>query len=192
MKRSAPKAFEMLINRSHPRQIRMDPIYRQARKLCRVLRTEYCERKGNQIASVLLLLAGPPGIGKAAAAKLIASEMGRPLYRIDLSSVVSKYIRETEENLQKLFERVENADVVLLFDEADAMLGKRTEVGEAANRYATPDATALMERIEAYSGIVILSTNFIENLDPAIRDRARFVLEVSSPESDGRQAPPER
>jgi SpoVK/Ycf46/Vps4 family AAA+-type ATPase len=136
---------------------------------------------------MLFLLAGPPGAGKAAAAKLMASEAGLPLYRLDLASVVSKYVGETEKSLEELFDRAENTEGVLLLDEADTLFGKRTEVADAGNRYANRDAATLLKRIETYPGIVILTTHSISKIDPAIRRRARFALELSLPAIDHRK-----
>jgi len=114
---------------------------------------------------------------KLAAAQKLAQEAGKELHRVDLSQVVSKYIGETEKNLAALFKKAESKNWVLFFDEADALFGKRTEVKDSHDRYANIDVNYLMQRMEAYPGLVILSLNKKTNIDPAFLRRIRSVVE---------------
>jgi len=107
----------------------------------------------------LALFTGPGAKNKSIAIECIASDLGQDVYRIDLAAVVNKYIGETEKNLQRLFARSESLDIILFFDEADALFGKRTDVKKSNNRYANQAIKTLFERIKAYRGVVILSTN---------------------------------
>jgi len=127
------------------------------------------------------LFAGPPGTGKTMAAEAIAAELDLPLYRIDLSQVVNKYIGETEKNLRRLFDAADSADVILFFDEADALFGKRTEVKDAHDRYANLEISYLLERMERFKGLAILATNRKKDLDEAFLRRLRFVVEFPLP-----------
>ncbi|SEJ11006.1 MULTISPECIES: ATP-binding protein [unclassified Variovorax] len=127
------------------------------------------------------LFSGPPGTGKTMAAEAIANELGLPIYRIDLSQVVNKYIGETEKNLRRLFDAADSADVILFFDEADALFGKRTEVKDAHDRYANLEVSYLLERMERFKGLAILATNRKKDLDEAFLRRLRFVLELPLP-----------
>jgi SpoVK/Ycf46/Vps4 family AAA+-type ATPase len=110
------------------------------------------------------------------AAQAIASQLGVPLYRIELAAVVSKYIGETEKNLNRIFETAESPNVVLFFDEADALFGKRTDVKDSHDRYANIDVNYLLQRIEAFEGLVILASNTRPALDPALLRRVRHVV----------------
>jgi hypothetical protein len=127
------------------------------------------------------LFAGPPGTGKTMAAEAIANALALPLYRIDLSQVVNKYIGETEKNLRQLFDAADSADVILFFDEADALFGKRTEVKDAHDRYANLEVSYLLERMERFKGIAILATNRKRDLDEAFLRRLRFVVDFPLP-----------
>ncbi len=128
-----------------------------------------------------VLFAGPPGTGKTMAAEAIASELQLPLYRIDLSQVVNKYIGETEKNLRRLFDAADAADLILFFDEADALFGKRTEVKDAHDRYANLEISYLLERMERFKGLAILATNRRKDLDDAFLRRLRFLIEFPLP-----------
>jgi ATPase family protein associated with various cellular activities (AAA) len=128
-----------------------------------------------------VLFGGPPGTGKTMAAEVIAAELELPLYRIDLSQVVNKYIGETEKNLRRLFDAADSADVILFFDEADALFGKRTEVKDAHDRYANLEISYLLERMERFKGLAILATNRKKDLDEAFLRRLRFVVEFPLP-----------
>lgn len=126
--------------------------------------------------NLLCLFAGNRGAGQSVAAEAIANQLGVPLYRIDLAAVVSKYIGETEKNLRKLLDAADNQDVVLFFDEADAMFGKRTDVKDSHDRYTNIDVNYLLQRIEAFEGLVILASNTKPALDPAFLRRFRHVI----------------
>jgi hypothetical protein len=127
------------------------------------------------------LFAGPSGTGKTMAAEVIANHLRLNLYRIDLSAVVSKYIGETEKNLARLFDAAEAGGVVLFFDEADALFGKRTEIRDSHDRYANIEINYLLQRMEAYHGLAILATNMKSALDSAFVRRLRFVVDLPHP-----------
>lgn len=132
-------------------------------------------------AGLSALFAGPPGTGKTMAAEVVAAELGLPLYRIDLSQVVNKYIGETEKNLRRLFDAAEECDVALFFDEADAIFGKRTEVRDSHDRYANLEISYLLERMERFKGLAILATNRRKDLDEAFMRRLRWVIDFELP-----------
>src|SRR5207253_4073119 len=113
------------------------------------------------------LFVGGSGTGKTMAAEVLANELRLDLYRIDLSSVVSKYIGETEKNLRRVFDAAEEGGSILLFDEADALFGKRSEVKDSHDRFASIEVSYLLQRMEAYRGLAILTTNMKDALDPA-------------------------
>jgi SpoVK/Ycf46/Vps4 family AAA+-type ATPase len=123
------------------------------------------------------LFHGPSGTGKTLAALAIARELDLQILRIDLSSVVSKYIGETEKHLAAVFAEAEQTGAVLLFDEADALFGKRTDVRDSNDRYANVEVAYLLERIEAFRGLAILTTSAHRNIDAAFLRRLRFVIE---------------
>ncbi|MBK7077036.1 MAG: ATP-binding protein [Myxococcales bacterium] len=131
---------------------------------------------------LFLLLTGAPGTGKTMAAQVIARDLGLNLYRISLATVISKYIGETAKNLTRILARAEHMDAVLLFDEADALFGKRTEIKDAHDRYANTDTNHLLQAIEAYAGVAILTSNKRGNIDPAFIRRLRYVLELPRPD----------
>jgi len=132
------------------------------------------------------LFHGPPGNGKSVTAALLGRHIGKEVLRIDLSMVVSKYIGETEKNLKKVFDRAERIDAILFFDEADALFGKRTAVKDAHDRYANQEVNYLLQRIEAFSGIVLLATNFKSNLDEAFSRRFQTMVYFPPPEREER------
>jgi hypothetical protein len=136
---------------------------------------------------ITALFSGASGTGKTMAAEVIARELRLDLYRIDLSSVVSKYIGETEKNLRRLFDAADGTGAVLLFDEADALFGKRTEVRDSHDRFANIEVSYLLQRVEAYRGLALLTTNLREALDPAFLRRIRFVVEFPVPDDDARR-----
>ena len=135
-----------------------------------------------------MLFAGAPGTGKTLAASVIAAELGLELYQIDLASVVSKWLGETEKHLGRIFDEAERGQAVLLFDEADALFGKRSEVHDAHDRYANLETSYLLQRIEAHEGIVILASNFRRNMDEAFVRRLRFIIEFPLPDERERLA----
>ncbi|MGY1690607.1 ATP-binding protein [Geodermatophilus sp. SYSU D01105] len=130
---------------------------------------------------ITALLSGESGTGKTMAAEALANELRLDLYRIDLASVVSKYIGETEKNLRQVFDAAEQGGAVLLFDEADAVFGKRSEVQDSHDRYANIEVSYLLQRMEAYRGLAILTTNMKAALDPAFLRRLRFVIAFPFP-----------
>ena len=133
------------------------------------------DRKLTNGKGLSALFAGPSGTGKTMAAEIIAGELALDLYKIDLSTVVSKFIGETEKNLSKIFTEAETSNAILFFDEADALFGKRSEVKDSHDRYANIEIGYLLQRIEEYEGVVILATNFRKNLDEAFVRRLQFV-----------------
>lgn len=137
-------------------------------------------------AGITLLFAGPPGTGKTMAAEIIARELGLDVYKIDLSTLVSKYIGETEKNLEKIFSEAQNSSAILFFDEADAIFGKRSEVKDAHDRYANIEVSYLLQRMEAYDGVTILATNLRANLDEAFTRRLQFAVDFPFPEAPDR------
>ena len=143
-------------------------------------------RKEPRGLGISALFAGPSGTGKTMAAEVLASELRLDLYRIDLSPVVSKYIGETEKNLRRVFDAAEEGGAILLFDEADALFGKRSEVKDSHDRYANIEISYLLQRMEAYRGLAILTTNMKGALDPAFLRRMRFVVQFPFPDAASR------
>lgn len=137
----------------------------------------------NRGLGISALFAGPSGTGKTMAAEVLANELRLDLYRIDLSQVVSKYIGETEKNLRRVFDAAERAGAILLFDEADALFGKRSEVRDSHDRYANIEVSYLLQRMEAYRGIAILTTNLKDALDKAFLRRIRFIVQFPFPDA---------
>lgn len=133
------------------------------------------------------LFVGPSGTGKTLAAEILGHELRLDVYRIDLSTVVSKYIGETEKNLRRVFESAEDSGAILLFDEADALFGKRSEVKDSHDRYANIEINYLLQRLETYRGLAILTTNMKSALDPAFMRRIRFVVEFPFPDAAQRE-----
>ena len=134
------------------------------------------------------LFYGPPGTGKTLTATLLGKHTGRDVYRIDLSRVVSKYIGETEKNLSRLFDKAEDKDWILFFDEADALFGKRTDIRDAHDKYANQEVAYLLQRIEGYNGLVILATNQRANIDDAFIRRFQTIIHFPIPRPEERQA----
>jgi SpoVK/Ycf46/Vps4 family AAA+-type ATPase len=128
------------------------------------------------------LFTGDPGTGKTMAAQVIAATLKLDLFRIDLSNVISKYVGETSQNLDLILSRASNMNVVLLFDEADSLFGKRTEIKDAHDRYANTDTNYLLQAIETYPGIVILASNKKSNIDNSFTRRLRYILEFPKPD----------
>jgi hypothetical protein len=137
---------------------------------------------------VRALFSGPSGTGKSLAARLLASALGKDLYVVDLATVVDKYLGETEKNLDEILSRAEELDVVLLLDEGDALLGTRTDVRSAHDRYANLETNFLLQRLEAFEGVAIITTNAGERVDPAFRRRIDVVVEFRMPDAAERWA----
>jgi hypothetical protein len=144
--------------------------------------------KGRRGLGVSALFCGESGTGKTLAAEVLAHELGLDLYRIDLASVVSKYIGETEKNLKIVFDAAEEGGVLLLFDEADALFGKRGDVKDSHDRYANIEVGYLLQRMESYAGLVILTTNLKSSLDRAFQRRLRFTVTFPFPDAAQREA----
>lgn len=134
-------------------------------------------KKSKTESGVTALFVGPPGTGKTLAARELAAEMGMNLSRVDLSAVVSKYIGETEKNLHRLFERARATEAVLLFDEADALIGKRAAAKKSRDRQTKRDVDYLLEKLEEYGDPVILASNNKNQVDKAFLNRIGFVVE---------------
>jgi SpoVK/Ycf46/Vps4 family AAA+-type ATPase len=132
---------------------------------------------------VLAMFAGPSGTGKTLAAEVVAAELGVDLYRVDLSRVVDKYVGETEKKLANVFEAAEASPIVLFFDEADSLLGKRTEVSSAHDRHANIEVAYLLQRLERHDGVVVLATNFASNIDSAFLRRIHVSVHFPLPEA---------
>jgi SpoVK/Ycf46/Vps4 family AAA+-type ATPase len=145
------------------------------------------EAKSSRGLGVTALFSGPSGTGKTMAAEVLASELQLDLFSIDLSSVVSKYIGETEKNLRRVFDAAESGGAILFFDEADALFGKRSEVKDSHDRYANIEISYLLQRMENYRGLAILSTNIKKALDPAFIRRLRFIVEFPFPDQKSRE-----
>ena len=150
-------------------------------------RAQILERWGYQrhlgiARGVSALLSGEPGTGKTMAASVVASELGLELMRIDLSQVVSKWVGETEKNLARIFDEAQDANAMLLFDEADALFGKRTEVKSAQDRYANLEVNYILQRMETFDGVSVLTTNFESSIDQALQRRLNFRIRFPEPE----------
>jgi hypothetical protein len=139
--------------------------------------------KSNRGLGITALFAGPSGTGKTMAAEVLARELRVDLYRIDISQVASKYIGETEKNLNQIFTAAEAGGAILLFDEADALFGKRGEVKDSTDRYANMEVSYLLQRMEAYPGLAILTTNLKQSIDHAFLRRIRFVVQFPFPDA---------
>lgn len=146
------------------------------------------DRMSRRGLGISALFTGPSGTGKTMAAEVLARHLRLDLYRIDLSAVVSKYIGETEKNLRRLFDVAERGGAILFFDEADSLFGKRTEVRDAHDRYASIETNYLLQRMEAYGGLAILATNLRKAIDAAFGRRIRFTVEFRFPDVAQRRA----
>ena len=160
----------------------------QARERFKVYGEWGFRRSMNRGFGINALFAGESGTGKTMAAEVLANELDLNLYRIDLSAVVSKYIGETEKNLRSLFDAAEQGGAILLFDEADALFGKRSEVRDSHDRYANIEINYLLQRMEAFNGVALLATNMRTALDPAFLRRLRFVVTFPFPSAKERRA----
>jgi hypothetical protein len=145
----------------------------------------FAARTGRGLGTAVLF-AGPSGTGKTLAAEVLAGALALDLYRVDLSQVVNKYIGETEKNLRRIFDAAEAGGAVLLFDEADALFGKRSEVKDSHDRYANIEVSYLLQRMETYRGLAILTTNLKTSLDTAFLRRLRFIVHFPFPDAAGR------
>ena len=137
---------------------------------------------------IAALFAGQRGTGKTLAAEVLANALELELWRVDLSRIMSKYIGETEKNLSRVFEAAEQGDAILLFDEADALFGRRSEVKDSDDRYVNLEVGYLLQRIENHAGLVILTTNLQHALDPAFTRRLRYIVDFPLPNAAEREA----
>ena len=135
---------------------------------------------------LVALFTGASGTGKTMAAELLAGEQGVDLYKVDLSAVVSKWVGETEKNLNRVFDEAEDSNALLFFDEADALFGKRAEVRDARDRWANLEINYLLQRVEEYPGVVILASNLRQNIDPAFLRRIQVIVEFPAPDAEAR------
>jgi SpoVK/Ycf46/Vps4 family AAA+-type ATPase len=137
---------------------------------------------------VVAMFKGPSGTGKTMAAGVVAAELGLPAFRIDLASMVSKYIGETEKHLEQVFTAAEQTDALLFFDEADAIFGHRSSVKDARDRYANMEVSYLLQRLDGFDGVAVLATNLAQNIDPAFLRRIDMVVEFPAPDPRQRRA----
>jgi SpoVK/Ycf46/Vps4 family AAA+-type ATPase len=192
--------LENLVQRIEPKADWNDLILAQAqlqvlrdivthvRHRARVYETWELSAKGTRGSGIAALFAGASGTGKTLAAEVLAKELKLDLYRIDLSTVINKYIGETEKNLRRVFDMAEEAGAILLFDEADALFGKRSDVKDSHDRHANIEVSYLLQRMEAYRGLAILTTNLKDSLDKAFMRRLRFIVHFSFPRPEERAA----
>ena len=163
--------------------------YDQLQKICKMIaaREEVMNRWGfgNKFTygnGMSVLFYGAPGTGKTMAAQVLANALGMPLYRVDLSQLISKYIGETQKNIGRIFDEAEKCDCILLFDEADAIFAKRSDVSDAQDRYSNAETAYLLQRIEQYAGVSILATNLLQNFDEAFRRRISYMVHFPMPD----------
>ena len=166
----------------------LDEFLFEARDRIRFWENERARRLFPRGTGLIGLMSGPPGTGKTMAAQVIAAELELDLYRIDLASTVNKYIGETAKNLRRLFARAADMNAVLLFDEADALFSKRTEVRDSHDRYANADTNYLLQLIEDHPGVALLATNKRQNMDEAFVRRVRFLMFFPRPDAAQRLA----
>jgi len=170
-----------------PRQhVQFQEIIKAMKSLTRVHYGWGTDRAWNE-SGISVLFAGPPGSGKTMGAEILAIQLDLPMFRIDLSQVVNKYIGETEKNLKRLFDAADISDIILFFDEADALFGRRTEVKDAHDRYANLEISYLLERMERFKGLAILATNRKKDLDEAFLRRLRYIIDFPLPEKEQRK-----
>jgi SpoVK/Ycf46/Vps4 family AAA+-type ATPase len=143
---------------------------------------------GGRGRGITVLFAGDSGTGKTMSAEVVAGELGLDLYTVNLATVVDKYVGETEKNLERIFTEADGVNAVLLFDEADAIFGKRSEVKDANDRYANIEVAYLLQRMETFDGIAILATNLRANVDDAFARRLDLVVDFPTPDVELRRA----
>ncbi len=165
----------------HKQRLQFEEILKAAQSLTEIHYVWGTGRAWNE-GGISVLFAGPPGTGKTMAAEILALKLDLPMYRIDLSQVVNKYIGETEKNLKRVFDAADASDMILFFDEADALFGRRTEVSDAHDRYANLEISYLLERMERFKGLAILATNRKKDLDEAFLRRLRYVIDFPLPD----------
>jgi ATP-dependent 26S proteasome regulatory subunit len=191
--------LNQLAQRIHPKHVWNDiilpaDIKEKLRELVQMFKYKYVvyndwgfDKKLSIGKGISALFYGEPGTGKTLACEIIARELGMDLYKIDISTIVSKYIGETEKNLSRIFKEAECSNAIIFFDEADAIFGKRTEVKDSHDRYSNIEVSYLLQKIDEYTGVVILSTNFMKNIDPAFLRRLQFNIGFPFPEEEYRK-----
>lgn len=167
-------------------KIQVDEILQYAKNLHNVLDIWGFRQRSPYGNALSVLFAGSPGTGKTLLACALANELGKVLYRVDLSRIVDKYIGETEKNLAKIFDEAAKAQAIILFDEADSLFAKRTEVKSSNDRYANLEINFLLQKLESYNGITILTTNLSKSIDEAFRRRLRFIIDFPMPDVPSR------
>jgi adenylate kinase family enzyme len=177
-----PFSWDDLVLTDELKEALRDLLY-EAKSRARFWERPEARRLYPQGRGLIALFSGPPGTGKTMAAQVIAADLGVDLFRIDLSTVVSKYVGETSQNLEQILSRAAHMDAVLLFDEADALFGKRTEIRDAHDRFANTDTGYLLQAIENYQGVALLTTNKKGNIDPGFIRRIRYVFEFPKPDA---------
>lgn len=170
-----------------PQDLQFDELARAVRSLAAV-HYEWGTADAWNEGGITALFAGPSGTGKTMGAEILARRLELPMYRVDLSQVANKYIGETEKNLKRLFDAADTSDLLLFFDEADAIFGRRTEVKDAHDRYANLEVSYLLERMERFKGVAILASNRKKDLDEAFTRRLHFVIDFPMPEAPQREA----
>ena len=166
----------------------VDAILQYAKNLHHVLDTWGFRERSPYGNALSVLFAGPPGTGKTLLACALANELGKVLYRVDISRIVDKYIGETEKNLARIFDEAAKAQAIILFDEADALFAKRTEVKSSNDRNSNMEINFLLQKLESYNGITILTTNLSKSIDEAFRRRLRFIVDFPMPDVAARVA----
>jgi DNA polymerase III delta prime subunit len=171
-----------------------DEKYQHLKEVCHTLKNKHIvyfrwgfDKKLALGRGINILFTGPSGTGKTMTAEVIASDLGLDLHKVDLSSVVSKYIGETEKNLSKIFEEIDSGNTILFFDEADALFGKRSEVKDAHDRYANIEINYLLQKMEEHESVIILSSNFGKNIDDAFLRRMQFTVAFPFPDQKYRE-----
>ncbi len=181
------RSFEDLVLPA-PNRRQIEELLNRIRYRGQVLNNLGFERRLSLGKGLIVLFTGSSGTGKSMAAELLAQEQGVDLYKVDMSSVVSKYVGETEKNLAGVFDQAEDANAVLFFDEADALFGQRGEVKDARDRWANMEVNYLLQRVEEYSGVVILTSNLRQNIDTAFMRRLQIIVEFPFPDAELRLA----
>jgi SpoVK/Ycf46/Vps4 family AAA+-type ATPase len=159
----------------------------RARRRSRVLDEWGMRPGGGRGRGITVLFAGDSGTGKTMSAEVVAGDLGLDLYTVNLATVVDKYVGETEKNLERIFTEADGVNAVLLFDEADAIFGKRSEVKDANDRYANIEVAYLLQRMETFDGIAILATNLRANVDEAFSRRLDMIIDFPSPDFELRR-----
>lgn len=165
---------------------KLESVYYQVKNSHTVFKKWGFKDKLSYGTGLSVLFYGPPGTGKTMSANVLAKELNLELYKIDLNRVVSKYIGETEKNLNDIFEEAKKSNVILFFDEADSLFGKRSEVKDSKDRYSNMETSYLLQKMEEYEGMTILATNFLKNIDSAFLRRINYVINFPFPDSRNR------